>query len=319
VRRGVAWLELVGRRTSGAPVSTVGAWSLLLPLNDPMIAGPDKDPASQGQVGSPPVLRLRKSLGQHLLVSPGVLDEIVRSAEITPDDLVVEVGPGTGLLTARLAGAAREVVAVELDPAMAQRTRHAIGEQNSVSVIEGDILKQDPSALTAGRPYLVVANLPYNIASPTVRMFLEGTHAPRRMVITVQREVAQEMCAPPGQLGMLGLSVQVYASARIVRRVAPGSFRPPPKVESAVVRLEVLDQPLIRRDALKGFFRVARAGFSTPRKQLRNSLARGLDIASTEIERLLNEAGIDPTRRPQTLTISEWGKLTDLVAGQRAG
>ena len=256
-------------------------------------------------------LRLRKSLGQHLLISPGVLDGIVRAAEVGPDDLVVEVGSGTGLLTTRLAEAAGQLVAVEIDANMAARTRHAIERWTSATVVEGDILRQNLETLTHGSPYMMVANLPYNIAAATVRMFLEAHHPPGRIVVTVQRKVAQEMCAAPGRLGMLGLSVQVYAAPRIVRRVAAGSFRPPPKVESAIVRMDVRREPLVRRSALDSFFRITRAAFGTPRKQLKNSLAHGLDVASDGVERWLIGADVDPTRRPQTLSIEEWKTLVD--------
>ena len=255
--------------------------------------------------------RLKKSLGQHLLVSPGVLDDIVRSAQIGPNDLVVEVGPGTGLLTTRLAEAAGRVVAVEIDEAMAARTREATRQWNSVAIVEGDVLAQDPRALAGGQPYLVVANLPYNVAVAIVRMFLESELQPTRLVVTVQREVAQEMCAEPGHLGLLGLSVQLYAEPRIVRRVAPGSFRPPPKVESAVVRMDVRPEPAVPREALPDLFRIARAGFGNPRKQLRNSLSTGLGIPPQDVEHWFSACGADPRRRAQSLSIAEWGGLVE--------
>ena len=260
--------------------------------------------------GEAPV-RLRKSLGQHLLVSPGVLQDIVNAAELTPDDFVLEVGPGTGLLTTRLAENAGMVVAVEIDHDMAQLARLAVKEWASVSVIEGDILRQDIPELTHGRQYSVVANLPYNIASPTIRMFLEAENQPNKMVVTVQREVAQEMCAAPGGLGLLGISIQVYSVPHIVRRVAAGSFRPPPKVESAVVRLDVREVPLVPRDLMGPFFRTVRAAFGSPRKQLRNSLSHGLGIAATDVERWLVAVGVDPTRRPETLSIDEWRSMVE--------
>ncbi len=261
-------------------------------------------PTQRAARGAP--VRLRKSLGQHLLVSPGVLEDIVDAAELTADDLVLEVGPGTGLLTTRLAGKAGIVVAVEIDHDMAQLARLAVEQWASVSVVEGDILLQDISQLIQGRAYSVVANLPYNIASPTIRMFLEAENQPNRMVVTVQREVAQEMCAAPGRLGLLGISIQVYSAPRIVRRVAAGSFRPPPKVESAVVRLDVRDVPLVPWNLMGPFFRTVRAAFGSPRKQLRNSLSHGLGIAATDVERWLVSVGVDPTRRPETLSIEEW-------------
>ena len=253
--------------------------------------------------------RLNKGLGQHLLVSAGVLDDIVTAAEIGSNDLVVEVGPGTGILTARLLAVAESVIAVEIDPEMAAYTDSNLGDQANLSLIVGDIRDQDPASLTASRPYIVVANLPYYAASPTIRLFLESNHPPRRMVVTVQREVATEMAAPPGRAGLLTLATQVYADARVVRRIKPGSFVPPPAVESSVVRLDVLPAPRVDRELLPSFFRVARAGFSAPRKQLRNALANGFNVNSDIVIDALRQADIDGRRRAETLTIEEWERL----------
>ena len=257
--------------------------------------------------------RLNKGLGQHLLVSAGVLDDIVTAAEIAPNDLVVEVGPGTGILTARLLAVAESVIAVEIDPEMAAYIQANLENQANLSLIVADIRAQDPARLTASRPYIVVANLPYYAASPTIRLFLESAHAPRRMVVTVQREVATEMTAPPGRAGLLTLATQVYADARVVRRIKPGSFVPAPAVESSVVRLDVLPTPRVEPTLLPSFFRVARAGFSAPRKQLRNSLANGLNAKSDIVADALRRVDIDGRRRAETLTIEEWERLTTAI------
>ncbi len=253
--------------------------------------------------------RLNKSLGQHLLVSEGVLDGIIEAAELSGDDLVVEVGPGTGLLTKKLLEAAGHVVAVEIDAGMVEQARALLAEYQNLTLVHGDIREQSPTELTGGRSYIVVANLPYYVASPTVRLFLEAEHSPQRMVVMVQREVAQQMTASPGKSSLLTIATQVYADVRTVRRVKPGSFVPAPAVESAVVRLDVLPEPRIAEDLLPQFFRVARAGFSAPRKQLRNSLSNGLSVNAAPVDAGLAAVGIDGRRRAETLAIEEWAAI----------
>ncbi len=253
--------------------------------------------------------RLNKGLGQHLLVSEGVLDGIVEAAELSGDDLVVEVGPGTGLLTRRLLESAGHVVAVEIDVDMVDSARKMLSEHQNLTLIHGDIREQSPAELTGGKPYVVVANLPYYVASPTIRLFLESDHPPSRMVVMVQREVAQQMTASAGKASLLTIATQVYADARIIRRVRPGSFVPVPGVESAVVRLDVLPEPRVSDDQQLHFFRVARAGFSAPRKQLRNSLAGGLGTEAQFVDAALAAIGIDARRRAETLTIDEWAPI----------
>ena len=268
--------------------------------------------ASAGRAERP---RLNKGLGQHLLVSDGVLNDIIDAARLTKNDLVVEIGPGTGLLTKRLLDAAGSVIAVEVDPEMARHVRENFPNRRELTLIEGDIRDHDPADLTGGRAYSVVANLPYYVASHVIRIFLESRHPPRRMVVMAQREVAQQMAAPPGRASLLTLATQVYADARIVRRVRPGSFVPSPGVESAVVSLDVLTEPRVPRHSLPAFFGVSRAGFSAPRKQLRNALANGLRLAPDILHAGLQQAGIDGRRRAETLSIGEWSRLVDELAG----
>ena len=253
--------------------------------------------------------RLNKSLGQHLLVSEGVLADIVEAAALSDDDLVVEVGPGTGLLTKKLLEAAGHVVAVEIDAGMVEQARTMLTEHQNLTLVHGDIREQSPAELTGGKPYVVVANLPYYVASPTIRLFLESEHPPQRMVVMVQREVAQQMTAAPGKSSLLTIATQVYADVRVVRRVKPGSFVPAPGVESAVVRLDVLPEPRIAEDLFAQFFRVTRAGFSAPRKQLRNSLFNGLGVNAASVDAGLAAVGIDGRRRAETLEIGEWAAI----------
>ena len=257
-------------------------------------------------LGSSPAVP-RKSLGQHFLVDQGALRRVVAAADVRPTDTVVEVGPGTGLLTKLLAETGARVVALELDNNLAARLQQDLGGLPNVSIVHGDAREWDSSAV--GAPYKVVANLPYYAATPIVRRFLESPWPPSLMVVTVQREVAQSMTASPGGMRLLSVGVQLYGKPRIVGYIGPGSFRPTPKVTSAIVRIDVYPRPALPLEDTEGFFRVVRAGFSSPRKQLRNSLGQVFELAGTRVEELLLEAGIDYTLRAEALTLDEWGQV----------
>jgi len=252
-----------------------------------------------------------RRLGQHFLKDASVAARVVAAAEPAPDDTVVEIGPGRGALTRRLAGQVARLVLVELDPVLAAQLRDRYAGDRSVEVMEADARLLDPAQVAGlcGGPYKVIGNLPYYAATPIIRRFLESAHPPRLMVAMVQREVAREMTATPGDMGLLSVAVELYARVRKVCNVPPRAFAPPPKVHSTVVRLDVLGSPALELDSIEGFFVVVRAGFSAPRKQLRNSLANGLRVSAGEARTLLSEAGIDATRRPATLSLAEWGVL----------
>jgi 16S rRNA (adenine1518-N6/adenine1519-N6)-dimethyltransferase len=261
-------------------------------------------------------LQPKKSLGQNFLVDQAALIQVVTVADISPGDVVLEVGPGLGGLTRLLAAQAQKVIAVELDGRFRQPLAEILAPHPNVHLVTGDILKLDPALLVAADSYLVVANIPYYITSALIRHLLEAEIRPRRLVLTVQREVAQRICAEPGQLSMLALSVQVYGEPKARARLAARSFYPAPKVDSSVVRVDIYDDPLIPRRWLAPFFRLARAGFSQKRKNLRNALAGGLSWPKDAVVGLLEQAGIDPTRRAQTLSISEWRTLTKIYMAQ---
>ncbi|NPA31702.1 MAG: ribosomal RNA small subunit methyltransferase A [Chloroflexi bacterium] len=254
-------------------------------------------------------MRPRKGLGQHFLASPGVLDKIAAAADLTPDDTVLEIGPGLGDLTTRLATRAGRVVAVELDPRLQGPLQAVTRAHPHVEVVFGDILEQDPAALVGGRPYVVVANLPYYITAAVVRHLLAGPHRPQRMVLLVQREVAERMTAQPPRMSLLTLQTQLHGEPRLLFRVPAGAFVPRPKVESAVVRIDARPEPRIPPEQEALFWRVARAAFAQKRKQLRNTLAAGLGLDKTAVEDWLRAAGVDPTRRAETLTWDEWARL----------
>jgi 16S rRNA (adenine1518-N6/adenine1519-N6)-dimethyltransferase len=256
-------------------------------------------------------LHPKKGLGQNFLSDPVTLQRIVDAAEIQPDAHVLEVGPGLGSLTRYLARAAGQVVAVELDQALLPVLQEVLAPCDNVRIVQGDILELNPAELMPVSGYMVVANIPYYITSAVIRHLLEAPVKPSRIVLTVQREVAERICAKPGKLSLLALSVQVYGQPRTAARIPAGAFYPPPKVDSAVVRVDLYPEPLIPVEQLNTFFRLAKAGFHQKRKMLRNSLVGGLSLAQERVEELLHAAGIDPQRRAETLALEEWRRLTE--------
>mgnify|MGYP001604579828 CR=1 FL=1 len=253
-------------------------------------------------------LRPRKRLGQNFLVDRSVLRRILAAADVDPTDTVLEVGPGAGVLTRELAGRAARVVAVELDTRLAHALQESFAGTLNVEVINADILEFDFVGHLGGGRYTVVANLPYYITSPTLRRFLEARVKPALLVVIVQREVAERISARPGEMSLLSVSVQFYANPCLVAVVPSGAFYPRPEVESAIVRLDVLDRPAVDVDPSL-FFRVVQAGFSARRKQLHNPLVQKLGIAPQQVAQALAAVDIDTQRRAQTLSLEEWGAL----------
>ena len=300
-------------------------------------------------------LRPKKSLGQNFLVDEHALNSIVRAAEITPADVVLEIGPGLGSLTMYLADVARQVIAVEIDRALIPPLRSVIAARSNVTLIEGDILKLDPVsllaeaslrgahsersaaesksatrqsppvedeivsqktlAMTGAANYKVVANIPYYITSAIIRRLLEADIKPQSIVLTIQLEVAQRIIAQPDDMNLLAVSVQFYGEPRIVQRIPAGAFYPAPDVDSAVVRIDLPDEPRVNVKDVDTFFKVAKAGFGQKRKQLHNALRAGLGHSAEEIDRALQAADIDPKRRAETLKLEEWGRLSNQLIG----
>ena len=257
--------------------------------------------------------RPRKSLGQHWLTDRDALRRIAAAADFRPADTVIEVGPGTGLLTQLLAQRATNLIAVEVDHALAEQLRRRYAETPGVTVIEADVLETPvEEILNAGRgglPYVVAGNLPYMIGTAIVRKFLRAAVRPRWLVVTLQLEVAERMTAVPGRMSYLSAEMQLFAEARILFRLPPGAFQPPPKVRSAVVRLDVRDSPDVEVDDVDAFLSLVQAGFAAPRKRLRNSLAIGLRLPAAIAERTLALAGVDPALRPAALSLEDWRKV----------
>ncbi|MFZ6026540.1 MAG: 16S rRNA (adenine(1518)-N(6)/adenine(1519)-N(6))-dimethyltransferase RsmA [Chloroflexota bacterium] len=255
-------------------------------------------------------LRPDKSLGQNFLVDEHALRRVVETAGITSQDDVLEIGPGLGSLTRRLCAAARQVVAVELDADLLAALQDVLAPWKNVRVVQGDILEVSPGELFERSGYKVVANIPYYITSAVIRHLLEAPVRPAHIVLTVQQEVAERIVAADGAMSILALSVQVYGRPSVAARIPAGAFYPPPKVDSAVLRIDLHAEPLIPPERLDAFFRLVKAGFGQKRKTLRNALAGGLHITGQEAEALLTAGAIDPRRRAETLDFAEWQRLT---------
>jgi 16S rRNA (adenine1518-N6/adenine1519-N6)-dimethyltransferase len=265
----------------------------------------------------------RKSLGQHFLSDSRVVSRIIGAAELSPLDTVVEIGPGRGVLTRRLVQEAGLVVALELDARLWEDLPSRLGFPSNLRCILADAREADlpalvssPSVGTPGR-YKVIGNLPYYAANRIVRRVLESVPPPSMVLVMVQKEVAESMTASPGDMSLLSVATQCYADARLVCSVPPSAFRPPPKVRSAVVRLDVREIPSVDSANRDVFFEVVRAGFSAPRKQIHNSLSHGLGIEPGTGTAILERAGIDGRRRPATLNLEEWGAV--LASWQETG
>jgi len=261
----------------------------------------------------------RKSLGQNFLVDQRALERIVEAAELGPEDIVLEIGPGLGTLTRLLAERAGRVIAVELDQRLVEILFQTLADCPNVEIVQGDILQLDPAELIRNTKglcslvplllYKVVANLPYYITSAVLRHLLTAKAKPKLMVVTVQLEVARRITAKPGDLSLLAVSVQFYGQPRIVARIKASAFYPSPQVDSAVIRIDLYGRPVVEVDDADSFFEVVRAGFAQRRKQLRNALAAELALPASEVAQALSRAGVNPKRRAQTLSIEEWAKV----------
>jgi 16S rRNA (adenine1518-N6/adenine1519-N6)-dimethyltransferase len=269
-------------------------------------------------------LRARHSLSQNFLADPEVLEAILAEAAVRPGDRVMEIGPGLGILTGALVAGGAAVTAVELDRRLAELLRDRFEDvlvtglrarpgAGQLRLVEGDALDQDLPALVEP-PYHVVANLPYHITSPILHRLLERGPRPERMVLLVQREVAERLSAPPGRMSYLSVFVQYHAEVRIARLVPAAAFEPAPAVESAVIVVEPYDADdrlaVEDEDAL---WRLVQAGFRERRKMLHNVLSRQLPVDAGRVDAALATAGIAPDRRPQTLAVGEWLALLEAM------
>jgi 16S rRNA (adenine1518-N6/adenine1519-N6)-dimethyltransferase len=286
-------------------------------------------------------------LGQNFLVNKKIVDRIIKEADLKSDDLVLEIGPGKGIMTEELAKRAGKVMAVEIDKSLADLLRSKLRNRKNVEILDGDVLKFDltshqssvisenakKTTMTDDRlpmtDYKVIANLPYYITSPIIRKFLEADFPPSEMILMVQKEVAERICAvpseiptfsrgakrisrgKPGKMSILAVSVQYYAQPEILFYVEKGNFDPVPEVDSAVIKIVISHQSSVNRnkDFDKEFFRVVRAGFCAKRKMLANNLANSFHLEKKEVEEKLKSAGIKITTRAQELGVKDWKEL----------
>ncbi len=264
-------------------------------------------------------LKPDKSLGQNFLVDPEALARITEAADLSKKDTVLEIGAGIGHLTRFLAVSAEHVIAVELDPRLIPPLQEVTAPFDNVRVIQGDILQIDPGDLILKEAYVVVANIPYYITSAIIRHLLESQKKPDRMVLTVQEEVAQRICATAGDLSVLALSVLIFGEPYLTGKIPARSFHPPPKVDSAVIRIDLYSQAVLAAPLQRKYFTLIKAGFLHKRKTLRNSLQAGLGWTKSAVDSLLASAHIDPRQRAQSLTLAEWIQLTRQYHQLQAG
>ena len=265
-------------------------------------------------------IRTDKYLGQHFLIDTAVLESIKTTAVplLKPQDTIVEVGPGLGVLTQELIQLPHPVLSVEKDPILAKNLGQFLGEPSNFTLVQGDILRQlDTSDFSQSLDsWMVVANIPYAITSPLLRKLVYSPNPPHHVVVLVQKEAAQRICAKPGDSarGLLTIQIEIMAESNIVQIIPPTAFWPAPEIESALLVLTVRPQPLVEAESIKAVIRTVIAGFSSKRKQLQNSLAGGLGVSNDTIKIALDKAHINPQRRAETLTLQEWVKLTEILS-----
>lgn len=254
-----------------------------------------------------------RSMGQNFLIEPDVVRDIVNASEVGADDLVVEIGPGLGILTRELLDRGTNVIAIELDHELATFLASDLALDEGFTVVERDARHADIESLVGGAPYHVVANLPYSTGTAILRRLLELEHPPRTITVMVQREVAERMVAAVPNMSLLSIAVQLYAEAELMFGVPPDVFVPPPKVESAVVRLKVRKSPMASSIEIERIFRFATKAFQRRRKTIANGLAQGLEKSKPDVDSLLVRAGIDPRLRPQAIDLDGWVRLARIA------
>jgi len=264
-------------------------------------------------------LRAKKSLGQNFLKDDAIVQRIVDAAKLSSEDTVIEIGPGQGVLTEKLAKVCQKVIAIELDERMVELLKNKFADAKNVEIIHGDILKINLPELISDKltklkankaSYKVVANLPYYITSPIIRLLLETQYPPIEMTLMVQKEVAERIVAKPGAMSILAVSVQYYAEAKFLFTVFRQSFEPMPKVDSAIICItRNAERETQNKEEVKKFFRIVKAGFSAKRKTLVNNLSNSLHFDKKEIGEKLEALGFLKNVRAQELGVEDWKKL----------
>ena len=254
-------------------------------------------------------IKPKKSLGQNFLINEGVYHKIVATLELGPNDTVVEVWPGLGTLTQYLATSGAKIIAVEKDHQLVEHLKTKFANEKRVKIIEEDILKFNPANYQLQTThYKLVGNIPYYLTSHLLRTVFEKWPQPELIVLMLQKEVAQRICAKPPEMSLLAVSIQYYAQPKIISYVSHGSFYPPPEVDSAIIKLDPKYKILNTKNDQE-FFKIVKAGFAGKRKQLGNNLSRGLNLEKNLVEEKLKLIGIDPKRRAETLTLLEWQNI----------
>jgi 16S rRNA (adenine1518-N6/adenine1519-N6)-dimethyltransferase len=276
-------------------------------------SSPRRDPATRNdwiallrRLGVKP----SRAMGQNFLIEPEVVRRIADVSGVVASSRVVEIGPGLGILTRELLRRECSVTGVELDDELANYLSHELRDNPRFDLVRKDARHVDVLAITEGQPYQVVANLPYSMASVIIRHFIESGNPPTRLTVMVQREVAERMTADPPEMSLLGLATRLYTKATIQFIVPPDSFLPPPKVESAVLTLDVHPDTGMHETERDRMFDLATMAFQRKRKTIANGLSQGLGIDKASIETFLARADIDPMQRPQTLDLDDWIRLT---------
>jgi len=249
-----------------------------------------------------------KRLGQNFLIDKSVVKKVIKAAGLHSKDIVLEVGPGIGALTKEIAKKAGKIITVEKDPRMVEILMDNLKGFKNIEIINKDILKYN---FQFSKKYKIVANLPFYITAPVIRKFLESKYPPEEMVLIVQKEVAQRICSKPPKMNILAVSVQFYAKPKIISYISRKSFWPSPKVDSAIIK--IVPQKKYKDIDIDLFFKVVKAGFAHPRKQLANNLSKMLKLDKKEISSLLLKNDVQPTQRAETLTINNWIQLTKML------
>jgi len=260
-----------------------------------------------------------KRLGQNFLTDKTALKKVITAAELKPTDIILEIGPGTGILTQELAKRVKRVIAIEKDKRMVDILREEMKDFRNVEFINDDVLKIinyklfKNLKLEIRNSYKIVGNLPFYLTAPVIRKFLEGKNPPKEMILIIQKEVAQRICAKPPDMNLLAVAVQFYAKPKIISYISKKSFWPQPKVDAAIIKIprfpksQIYDWISETNKSL--FFKIVKAGFSQPRKQLINNLSKKLKINKDKVKNWLLENGVPPTQRAETLTVEDWIKL----------
>ncbi len=247
-----------------------------------------------------------KHFGQNFLINKRAISNVINGAKLLKTDIVLEIGPGKGALTKELVKRVKKVIAVEKDERLVKFLEQEFKNYENIKIIHGDILKNHELGIK-NHEYKIVANLPFYITAPVIRKFLEIENPPKEMTLIVQKEVAQRICAKPPRMSILAVSVQFYAEAKVLSYISKRSFKPVPKVDSAIIQITPKKKHDINPDK---FFKIVKAGFSQPRKQLINNLSKKLDIDKKELGSLLLSKRIKPTQRAETLSVENWLNLT---------